>query len=83
MAWARSVGSRKTSLMIDNDAGIVSAAPIPMTARQAIKKLTEPEKPAPVDAPAKAVRPMRKKRFRPNRSARLPPTSKSPAKTIA
>ena len=29
MARARSIGSRKTSLMIDNEAGIVSAAPIP------------------------------------------------------
>ena len=83
MARARSVGSRKTSLMIDNDAGIVSAAPIPMTARHAINRPTELEKPVPVDAPAKTVRPMRKKRFRPNRSARLPPTSNSPAKTIA
>ncbi len=83
IARARSAGTRKTSLMIDKDAGIVSAAPIPMTARHPINRLTEPEKPAPVDAPANTVRPMRKKRLRPNRSAKLPPTSSSPAKTIA
>ena len=83
MARARSAGSRKMSLMIDNDEGIVSAAPPPMTARHAISKGTEPANAAPTEAPAKTVRPMRKNLLRLNRSARLPPTSNSPAKTMA
>ena len=69
--------------MIDKVAGIVNAAPTPMTARNAIRRLTEPENADPIDPPAKTERPMRKKRLRPNRSARLPPTSTSPAKTMA
>ena len=83
MARARSAGSRNTSLTIDSDAGIVSAAPAPITARHAISRSTEPENAAPIDPAAKTPRPMRKNRLRPNRSARLPPTSSSPAKTIA
>ena len=83
MARARSAGSRNTSLMIESDGGIVSAAPAPMTARHAISRCTEPENAAPIDPVAKTVSPMRKNRLRPNRSARLPPTSSSPANTIA
>ncbi len=83
MARARSEGSRKTSLMIDNEEGIVSAAPAPMTPRHAINSGTELERAAPIDPPAKTVRPMRKNHLRPNRSARLPPTSNKPAKTMA
>ena len=83
MARASSFGSRKMSLMIDSDDGIVSAAPAPMTARHVIRRLTEPEKAAPMDPAAKTVKPIRNKRLRPNRSARLPPTSNRPAKTMA
>ena len=83
MARARSVGSRKMSLMIDSDAGMVKAAPAPMTARQAINRCTEPENAAPIDPAAKTVRPIRKNRLRPNRSARLPPTNSRPANTMA
>ena len=83
MARARSVGSRKTSLMMDSDAGMSRAAPAPITARQAIRRWTEPEKAAPIDPPAKTASPRRKKRLRPKRSARLPPTNSSPAKAMA
>ena len=83
MARARSPGSRKTSLMIDSDAGMVRAAPAPIRARQAISRWTEPEKAAPTDPAAKTVSPMRKNRWRPKRSARLPPTKSRPANTIA
>ena len=83
MARALSFGSRKTSLMIDSDEGMVNAAPVPMTARNAIRRCTEPESAAPIDPAAKTARPIRKNRLRPKRSARLPPTSSSPAKTIA
>ena len=83
MARARSFGSRNTSLMIDSDEGIVSAAPAPMTARKPIRRCTEPDRAAPIDPAAKTVRPIRKNRLRPKRSARLPPTSNRPAKTMA
>ena len=72
MARARSLGSRKTSLTIDSDAGIVRAAPNPMTPRHAISMSTDPEKAAPIDPRAKTLRPTRKSRRRPKRSARLP-----------
>ena len=69
--------------MIDSDDGTVSAAPAPITARHAINGSTEPETAAPIEPMAKIVRPMRKNRLRPSRSARLPPTRTNPAKTIA
>ena len=48
MARARMAGARNTSLMIDSEAGIVSAAPAPIRARQAISRSTEPGRaPAP------------------------------------
>jgi hypothetical protein len=47
-----------------------------------MSRLTDPEKAAPIDPPPKSVRPSRKRRLRPNRSARLPPVSTSPATTI-
>jgi hypothetical protein len=68
---------------IDSDAGMVRAAPLPITARQAIRGWTEPEKAAPTDPTAKTERPMRKNLLRPKRSARLPPTNSRPANTIA
>ena len=83
MARARAVGSRKTSLRIDKDEGIVIAAPAPITARHPINISTEPDSAAPMDPPPKMARPTRKRRLRPNRSARLPPTSSRPAKTMA
>ena len=64
--------------MIDNVDGIISAAPMPMLARAAISTLTEPEKAAHAEPPAKATRPARNVRLRPTRSARLPATSSSP-----
>jgi hypothetical protein len=82
MARARSAGSRKMSLTIESVEGIISAAPAPITARHAMSRLTDPEKAAPIDPPPKSVRPSRKRRLRPNRSARLPPVSTSPATTI-
>ena len=83
MARARRAGSRKTSLMIDSDDGIVDAAPAPMTPLHAISSGTEPEKAAPTEPPANTVRPRRKNHLRPIRSARLPFTSNNPAKTMA
>ncbi len=83
MARARSWGSRKMSLMIDSDAGMVKAAPTPMIPRHAMSGCTEPDRAAPIDPAANRVSPKRKNLLRPNRSARLPPTSSRPAKTMA
>ena len=69
--------------MMDNDAGMVRAAPAPMTARQAIKRWTEPENAAPIEPAAKTASPIRKNRRRPSLSARLPPTNNNPANAIA
>ena len=55
---------------------------MPMLARAAISMPTEPEKAAQVDPAAKRTSPARNVRFLPTRSATLPATSKSPAKTI-
>src|ERR1700733_13254249 len=74
MAFALSLGSRNTSLMMESDEGMVRAAPAPITARKAISRSTEPDRAAPIDPAAKTASPMRKNRFRPNRSAKLPPT---------
>ena len=76
MARARSPGSRKMSLMIASDVGMVRAAPAPMTARNAMSVVTDPDKAAPIDPSANTVSPIRKNRLRPNRSASVPPTSK-------
>ena len=71
------------SLMIDSVAGIVNAAPTPMRALHAMSRSTDPDRAAPTEPPAKVVKPTRKNRLRPNRSARLPPTRTSPANTMA
>lgn len=54
-----------------------------MTKRNPIRSGAEPEAAAPIDPAAKTARPMRKNCLRPKRSARLPPTSSRPAKTMA
>ena len=83
MARARGLGSRKTSLTMDSDDGIVRAAPTPIRALEGIRRSTEPEKAAAIDPAPKTARPRRKNFLRPKRSAMLPLTSKSPAKTMA
>jgi len=83
IARCRSRASRNTSVMIDKVDGIISAAPTPMLARAAISTPTEPEKADHAEPPANATRPARNVRLRPTRSARLPATSNSPAKTSA
>ena len=82
IARCRSPASRNRSVMIDSVVGIISAPPIPMLARAAISMPTEPENAAHVDPAANAARPARNIRLRPSRSATLPPTSSSPAKTM-
>jgi hypothetical protein len=83
MARARPAGVRKMSLMIDSDEGITSAAPAPITARPAISHGADPASAATADPAAKTASPAAKNSLRPNRSARLPPVSSSPPRTIA
>ena len=64
-ARARSPGSRNMSLTIDRPEGMVMAAPAPMSARQAMRGSTLPEKAAPREPPPKTTRPQRKSRLRP------------------
>ena len=71
------------SLMMASDAGMVSAAPAPMRARNAVSIATDPERAAPIDPSANTVSPMRKNRWRPYRSASVPPTRSRPANTMA
>ena len=82
MARWRSPVSRNMSVMIDRVEGIIRAAPMPMLARAAMSMPTEPENAAHAEPAAKAVRPARKVRLRPTRSARLPATSSRPANTM-
>jgi hypothetical protein len=69
------------SVMIASVDGMISAAPIPMLARAAMSTSTDPEKAAHTDPAANRHTPARNVRLRPHRSARLPATSRRPAKT--
>ena len=82
MARWRSAWSRNMSVMIASVEGIIMAPPMPMLARAAISRPTEPENAAQVEPAAKAARPARNTRLRPIRSARLPATRSRPAKTM-
>ena len=77
----RSAGSRNMLLMIDSVDGIISAPPMPMLARAAIRVPTSPEKAAQAEPPAKTARPASSVFLRPIRSARLPAASSEPANT--
>jgi hypothetical protein len=79
IARCRWLASRKMSVMIDSVDGIISAPPIPMPARAAIRMPADPEKAAQAEPAAKITRPARNVRLRPIRSARLPATSTRPA----
>ena len=70
------------SVMIDRVEGIISAPPMPMLARAAISRSTEPENAAHAEPAANSTRPARNVRFLPIRSARLPALSSSPAYTM-
>jgi hypothetical protein len=58
MARWRSAGSRNMLLMIDSVDGIISAPPMPMLARAAIRVPTSAEKAAPAEPPVKTARPV-------------------------
>jgi hypothetical protein len=82
MARVRSCGG-KIAVMIDRVAGMMNAAPTPITARPAIS-CVEPVATPPTNVPSpKTPRPARSARRRPKRSPTAPALKSSPAKTIA
>jgi len=81
IARPRSFGSVKMLVMIDNVAGMMNAAPIPMNAREMTSCVTPFENAALVDATANITRPIIRAPLRPNRSPRLPAVSSRPANT--
>ncbi len=81
MARSWSTGSRKRSVMIERVAGMMQAAPNPITARAPISSFTEPEKADPAEPAAKRTSPAQKTFLRPTRSPTLPITRRNPANT--
>ena len=81
MAWARSFRSVKTLVRIDSVAGMISAAPMPMIARVAMRWLASVANAEAIDAEPMIVRPMARAPRRPNRSPSEPIVSSRPANT--
>ena len=81
MAWARSRRSVNTLVMIESVAGMISAAPMPMIARVAMRWLALVAKAEAIDAEPMIVRPMARAPRRPNRSPSEPIVSSRPANT--
>ena len=80
MALARSAPLKRFA-MIDSVAGMISAAPTPIAARNAMTWLAlSASGAARLDRP-KMTTPACRARFRPNRSASVPKTRSRPAKT--
>jgi hypothetical protein len=71
----------KMLVVIERVDGMISAPPIPISARAAIRYAVVPDQAAQIDAPPKMTRPSVSARFRPKRSPRLPVVSRRPAKT--
>lgn len=69
----------KTLVRIDTVAGMIAAAPIPISTRQAMRFPADPEAAASADPSPKTSRPPARVRCRPIRSPRLPMVSSSPA----
>jgi len=81
MARPRSAGTVNTLLMMDRVAGMISAPPMPIRARVAIRWLGDPVRADATDPRPKMTRPAVRPRRRPKRSPRLPAVSSRPAKT--
>ena len=69
--------------MIDSDAGFISAAPTPCTARAPIRKPAVGASPQASEESVKIAIPTMKMRRRPMRSPSLPPVIRSAAKVSA
>ena len=83
IARAWSSASRKTLMTIERVAGMMQAAPRPMTDRATINAVTDAEKADAAEPAAKTASPAQKTFLRPTRSPMLPATSRSPANTQA
>jgi hypothetical protein len=82
MPMAFACSSRgKTFMRIESVAGMMSAPPMPITAREAVSISLVVDSAAATDEAPKMSRPMLSARLRPKRSPRLPMVSSSPAKT--
>jgi len=68
-------------MRMDKVAGMMQAAPNPMTARAAISWFTVAEKAEAADPAAKMTSPVQNTRLRPTRSPTLPITRRKPPKT--
>ncbi len=73
----------KVAEMIESVEGIISAAPMPWTARAAISSAAPEESPQASDESVKTARPIAKISRRPSRSPSFPPVSRSVAKVSA
>ena len=82
-ALLRSAPSWKVVVTIESAAGEMIAAPMPWTALAAISTPILPARPQTSEASVKSVRPTRKIRLRPSRSAMRPPSRRKPPKVIA
>ena len=82
-ALFRSAPSRNVVVTIESAAGEMIAAPMPCTARAPIRTPMLPARPQTSEAIVKRVRPTRKMRLRPSRSAMRPPSSRKPPNVIA
>ena len=81
IALPRSTGFVKTFVRIESVDGMISAAPAPMSARNAMSSETDDENAAAADAVPNTASPAVSAPRRPKRSPRLPAVSSSPAKT--
>ena len=82
-ALFRSAPSRKVVVTIERAAGEMIAAPMPCAARAPISTPMLFASPQTSEAMVKSVRPTRKIRLRPSRSAMRPPRSRKPPNVIA
>src|SRR5262245_5911335 len=81
IASARSRASVKVLVRIDSVAGMISAAPMPITARAPMSASTLPANAAAADAVPNTTRPTASAPFRPYRSPIVPAVSSKPANT--
>ena len=78
MALARSAGTVKTFVRMDSVAGMIAAAPIPITTREAMSSPAELDMAASAEPSPKTTRPPARVRCRPMRSPRLPKDEQQP-----
>ncbi len=82
-ALLRSGPSAKVLVRIARAAGVISAAPKPWTAREAMSIVPFSARPEVSDASAKITKPIWISRRRPKVSASRPPSSRKPPRTVA